>query len=807
LLYGLFLRGLYVWLSARLGSPTRYWLRAAPVVAALFDVVENLLQIHLVGQVLGGRAGEPSFMVEVPLMSTCAAVKAFLLVCSVLGTVAVVLRSEAAFAVWTCRFAIVSVLLGSFPLSSTSQGLDLLRVVADDALSKVQTGVTYLALVLWAASVWYWSRVLLQIRWTAREAVVGRGEEAGRRIDTWLPRVLGTATLLLAAIAFWTAARGMPEPLHGRLLWHGGYCLVLAAAFYYFVKVRRAKLKLPGPVQVGSWRDLPLATRIVAAGALALSTLVLCLFVSAAVPVGQRLGAPAILFLAAANAVFFGSATVLVSRHLRIPFVVFALIAAAVFSRWNDNHALRLLGSTPQPRPPLREAFEAWVGPRLQDWRNAGKPGKLPVVLVAAEGGGVRAAYWTATALGRLQDRHPAFARHVFAISGVSGGSLGAAVFVALVHDDVPGPACRKYALERRHSVEGIGSAEACAQEVLRQDLLAPALGKLLAPDFLQWFLPVPVPAFDRALAIEDSWSAAYAQVTEKDTLNGGFLEASRCTKPECADEGTIAHPALLLNGTHVHTGQRLLRAPFSWPIAFADDPTQEQMPQVTDLTELLQSDVRLATAAHDSARFAYVSPAGRLLSAAGRDFGHVVDGGYFENSGAATLKDVALVLQDSAVKDDVELLLLYLCNNPGRCFGATEGADPAQGQPKAPGLGEAFAPVRALLGARDARGALAIAHMRQALGRRFLEIGVCPVADEPPVPLGWQLSESMRLRLSAQVAGIGAPGNLETESCLREALGASPSTCRPPFTPAQGCPSGAPRTVPELQAESVSRR
>src|SRR5207247_3555 len=204
--------------------------------------------------------------------------------------------------------------------------------------------------------------------------------------------------------------------LHGRLLLHAGYCLALAVAFFYFVKWRRSLFRLKSDAdRPDLWLGLPVVTRALAGASLVASIAVLVLFVSVPVPVGRWLGAPAILFLAAANAVFFGSSTVVVGRSLQIPIVTFALLAAAVFSNWNDNHAVRLVGTgTPTPRPELQAAFEAWCGPRLEEWRTAQKAGRMPVFLVAAEGGGIRAAYWTAVVLGRLQDRRPDFAHHVF---------------------------------------------------------------------------------------------------------------------------------------------------------------------------------------------------------------------------------------------------------------------------------------------------------------------------------------------------------------------------------------------------------
>lgn len=61
-----------------------------------------------------------------------------------------------------------------------------------------------------------------------------------------------------------------------------------------------------------------------------------------------------------------------------------------------------------------------------------------PVILVTAEGGGIRAAVFTATVLSRLVDRCPKLAAHIFAISGVSGGSIGAAIYAAAMKAKPP---------------------------------------------------------------------------------------------------------------------------------------------------------------------------------------------------------------------------------------------------------------------------------------------------------------------------------------------------------------------------------
>src|SRR5690606_37338373 len=75
--------------------------------------------------------------------------------------------------------------------------------------------------------------------------------------------------------------------------------------------------------------------------------------------------------------------------------------------------------------PSLHQHFDAWRQ-LLPDHEHS------PVFVVAAAGGGLRAAYWTALLLAEMDDRTCGqFGRHVLAASGVSGGSLGLALYAA----------------------------------------------------------------------------------------------------------------------------------------------------------------------------------------------------------------------------------------------------------------------------------------------------------------------------------------------------------------------------------------
>jgi hypothetical protein len=89
----------------------------------------------------------------------------------------------------------------------------------------------------------------------------------------------------------------------------------------------------------------------------------------------------------------------------------------------------------PSQRPTVAEAAGAWYEQAKAAYDRAGGEGPVPMLIVATAGGGIRAAYWTATILDRLEGDFENDGRSVrpylFAISGVSGGSVGGTAFEA----------------------------------------------------------------------------------------------------------------------------------------------------------------------------------------------------------------------------------------------------------------------------------------------------------------------------------------------------------------------------------------
>ena len=81
----------------------------------------------------------------------------------------------------------------------------------------------------------------------------------------------------------------------------------------------------------------------------------------------------------------------------------------------------------------MESAFKQWAGPQ----QPVGANGKKTMVLIAVQGGASRAGYWTAVALSSLREAAKAKAvdidSHIFAISSVSGGSVGAVGYAAML--------------------------------------------------------------------------------------------------------------------------------------------------------------------------------------------------------------------------------------------------------------------------------------------------------------------------------------------------------------------------------------
>ena len=697
--YAFLISRLYRSLCETAGVKPYRFVVLAPWLAGAADYIENVLMLILLGSTESPGAA-------VKAMSSMAIVKFVLLTIAGGFTISALLKSDRGRVIRSARYSVVSLLIGTLPLLVLDQGRDLLLGLADPSGGRHQIWFVAWSIV-WAFSVWYWSRVIL-------DADAGpRPSKLYRDWATWLPRAAGFLTLFLPGVACVLAA-STATASRGRLVLLAFWCVVFAILFAGYVMFRRRIPGFGGPTARGySIRAVEKRSRMVFIASSLSSGVMLVWLTLFALDAGHRFGAVAILAMVGANTVFLGALAVFITRARRIPVEIAAFACAAIFSIWNDNHDVQLvdLPVTATPPPDLSAVFSSWVS------RAPGEPGKpMPVIVAAAEGGGIRAAYWTSLVLHHLADApEPGvmFARRLFAISSVSGGSFGAAVYAGLRRDPTSSPPRAQI-----------------ASEILQERFLAPMVAKLVSGDLLQWFLPMPVRRFDRSSAMETAFAAAYNEHVHHDSMVEKFTEF----RPVDSDDV----PVMLLNTTSVQLGRRIVASPYRWPLS--DVSVEEQDP--IDFHSLTGRDVSVATAVHNTARFPYISAAGRLRAKNGENLGHLVDGGYFENTGADTLLDLLRYLKQSASPLSVRFIVVVLLNSPPELHLNDPARIPWR---ETASLGEAFSPLRALLQTRIARGDLALRRLREVVEPGdVVEFRVCSDSGLREAPLGWQLSQEM---------------------------------------------------------------
>lgn len=315
---------------------------------------------------------------------------------------------------------------------------------------------------------------------------------------------------------------------------------------------------------------------------------------------------------------------------------------------------------------------------------------KYPVFIIAVEGGGIYAASAASMFLARLQDENPCFSDHVFAISAVSGGALGATIFQAIEAARLSEAAAAgiqpALLAERANATE---TALMLMPDRLRRCRPPPAAGSRIGVNFLlerkvcrivqgDHFSPLIASIFPELLGFTRKGRpfelAAGFQQSAKAEDSGA---AAMLRAPFTADWSDVSKaPALVLNATWVETGLRAAFAPF--PLHSIDDSLYSFL----DAGMPANPAEALIDAAVVSARFPLVLPPYSIsVNApaapdsttgsvpAGRSppepsHWNFVDGAYSDNSGAATALALYRALFATAQSRRVALRLILLTSS-----------------------------------------------------------------------------------------------------------------------------------------------
>ena len=572
---------------------------------------------------------------------------------------------------WLCFFPLATVILGDLVLLLVPQAREALlafdnggRDSSRDIGHIISQAFSFEAgYLLWMISAWYVARLLVGRRF--QPDLVGVCCSAGfaTRVTRYLPRALAVIAGLPVALVL---------VFNRELWWLGSVLLVSCALVFVGLVFRRQVAHRLGHEWVNRW-NMRGRENVEHFDGLTGSAwiFIVCLFLlsfglllgipSAMEQVARPIGAPALVLLALMSwTIFGGFVLTYLPKSWGVPSVAWiAVVALFAFWSWNENHAVAppVAGVQNAQRQELAALFSQWQGHRPD--RAA------PVIFIASAGGASRAAYWTTSALGKLEDEAHAssrkFADNVFVISAVSGGSLGAAAFVTTLD------------LTRRAPADGRGcrSVRRAADRFTGQDHLATVVGMMVFPDLLQRFLPVPVAAWDRSRGLEEVWQRDWDELLRRCSAT----DASRRNPWQQAFTSLYAAggeplPSLALNSTALQAGQLVMQANFRLAR--------------TDSFDLLSADLAtgsltLAQAVHNSARFPYISPAG-VVKMAQPPAGHwydklrpqgiwdrLGDGGYIEASGTLALAQIIQQLRQAR--------MIRTAEAPGACVNAYQDA------------------------------------------------------------------------------------------------------------------------------------
>jgi hypothetical protein len=445
------------------------------------------------------------------------------------------------------------------------------------------------------------------------------------------------------------------------------------------------------------------------------------------------------------------------------------------------------VSASPPDQTNLMDELDAWLGspdntcsvpaPAVGATGTTGPVRVRPLILVAAAGGGIRAAWWTEHALAQLAGT-PCGRTDVFAVSSVSGSSVGMAV------------------LDSTRSVtpaDAVEAANADMADIAGPDALAAGIDGLLLHDMIAGFTGLDLPAAqmppgqpfgDRAGLIESAWQREDGGLKQPFPLRQAPLPWR-----------------LLFNSTDADSGCRAIIAdrPLWSP---AGRPAENGI--TCDLRSAVpgggsfsffaelpcMNNIALVTAAMLSARFPFVTPSGVVTSctAKGALAGQFVDGGYVDSSGLLTLADLipsltakvrahnAAAMAQAGPGQPVTLvvpIVMYLGNSPR----------PVPVDPSASLIQEPFVP---LDGQSAAGGELTVSdtllqRIQGMLGTsQWLSCAECGGVEsavaqvvhyqmifvsprkEPRIsaPLGWVLSAASRTALNQALSNEEQPAN-----------------------------------------------
>lgn len=602
--------------------------------------------------------------------------------------------------------------------------------------------------ILWALSNWYWPRVFYYMEYH-KENGLTQGEIT---LIKFTPRIIGAFSLFFIGVAFINEALKITKGQSGRgpLITIGVLFLILTVVFLFFVIFRRRLFKMNSIGSTTSslkeingiipFKNLPVITRKTLLWATWISLFFLVIITILPIHSTIVLGDGATILICCFTIWIPGLYWIqYISMKKRIPMFFIVALVIFIFSFFNSNKNVTLVDSKRDQRPTIGQYYDKWYA------ENGNDEGRTPMVFFLSEGGGIRAAYWSSALLSRLHEELPSLSKYTFGINGVSGGSFGASVYLSLLkhYENTPHMDLKKDNL-----------LQIKAGEVVGKDYLSPLLAAMFTRDVIQLFIPVPIESFDPAKVFEKSWEYHWKKIMKDDGFSAPTLSLW---------DKNSKIPPLFVNVTRVEDGMPFLVSNLKFD-SYEDD---SELNLIRDLYNYIPSstDVKISTAALLSARFPYMTPAGTLRfknKEGDKKTMGLVDGGYFDNTGANTTYEILMNLkkwevQQRELKNDKNLsvmrfkpIVIYIKNG-------TETKDVDSSGKSL--MYQLTAPINTIMQTRDAHTKNAVKKIQEYVdlyGGEFIEFALDTKVDgKAEIPLGWALSQTTQEEVIDRVNAI----------------------------------------------------
>ncbi|WP_255039370.1 patatin-like phospholipase family protein [Lacihabitans soyangensis] len=341
-----------------------------------------------------------------------------------------------------------------------------------------------------------------------------------------------------------------------------------------------------------------------------------------------------IIFIGFSFALLFIVEFMILPRANKAKFIFIISAIELIFSLWNDPSEAEYM-----------QKQHAQIDHQLHfsKWINHKKPVEgdtIPLIFIAAEGGGIRAMGWSLMAMNFIDKKFSKKTNYIYLISGVSGGSVGATMYVSLLKDKL------HYRNQR--------ISDSTIYDLISQDYLSNIVRGNMFKSPLRIFSPQEFSTLDRNKMLEDSWSNSYFDKTQSRTMDNQLLNI-------WSNDTLFQIPSLVLNCTLAETGEKAIISNLNFNN------------KLTGIREIYNEidpnyDLKAKSAASLSARFPIVTSGGLIKSTKNEKY-HLTDGGYNDNTGIETCLQVISQLHfkiDSLAKKRIYIkpYIFYLKNS-----------------------------------------------------------------------------------------------------------------------------------------------